>query len=50
MKSVELIASGYEWTCPECEAFNREIELTEMVECPECGEKFQVGEYYHAID
>ncbi len=27
MKSVDLIASGYEWTCPKCYKLNLEIEI-----------------------
>ena len=28
-ETVDVIASGYEWTCPKCEHFNTEIEYTE---------------------
>ena len=48
MKQVELIAAGYEWVCPLCDALNREIEVTEKVYCPECDEWFEVADYYHA--
>jgi len=27
MELVDLIASGYEWICPKCNAFNTEIEV-----------------------
>ena len=47
-KGVELIASGYEWNCPECETFNTEIEITEHVECDNCNQVFFVSESYHA--
>ena len=50
MESVELIASGYEWECPECEWLNLEIEITEFVTCEHCKEKFKVTEYYHAYE
>lgn len=33
MESVDLVASGYEWICPNCEKLNREIEVTATVEC-----------------
>ena len=33
MDSVEIIASGYEWTCPECNTLNHEIEVPETVRC-----------------
>lgn len=26
MDSVDIIASGYEWICPECNTLNNEIE------------------------
>lgn len=33
MESVDLIASGYEWICPECDFLNKEIEYNEQVKC-----------------
>ena len=30
---VDVIASGYEWTCPICETLNKEIEHKEVVTC-----------------
>lgn len=49
--SVEIIASGYEWTCPNCEHFNHEIEVPkdEHVTCPSCHHTFEVSEYHHAM-
>ena len=47
--SVELIASGYEWTCPSCEHFNREIQVTEEVYCQGCQREFIVEDYNHAV-
>jgi hypothetical protein len=32
-KSVDIIASGYEWICPKCDKLNLEIEITETVTC-----------------
>lgn len=49
METVELIASGYEWMCPACDRYNREVEVTETVECHGCYEKFEVTDYHHAI-
>ena len=46
---VELIASGYEWVCTKCEAFNKEIEITSFVKCVDCGKKFEVCDYEHAF-
>ena len=48
MESVELIASGYEWICPNCDCNNHEIGVEEMVVCKDCEEQFEVKEYYHA--
>ena len=47
-QSVDLIASGYEWCCPCCEHFNREIELSETVRCRKCRRLFIVGDATHA--
>ena len=47
-ESVDLIASGYEWTCPECELLNHEIEITETVECHKCKKRYLVDEADHA--
>lgn len=46
--TVDVIASGYEWTCPECDTLNREIEINETVTCGHCLHKFQVGDTHHA--
>jgi len=48
-KTVELIASGYEWTCPFCEHLNHEIKVKESVVCEYCKEVYNVEDYYHSI-
>ena len=48
MESVQLIASGYEWICPDCNSFNKEIEVTERVKCHSCKKTYAVDDYYHA--
>lgn len=48
LESVDLIASGYEWTCPNCERLNREIEVTERVTCGECGSQYATDAPEHA--
>ena len=48
MKQVELIASGYEWTCPTCESYQKAIEVTDIVTCTACHKEFEVADYYHA--
>ena len=49
MESVELIASGYEWSCPDCDMENHEIEVTEKVVCSGCKKEFDVSDYNHAM-
>jgi transcription initiation factor TFIIIB Brf1 subunit/transcription initiation factor TFIIB len=48
MEEVDLIASGYEWICPECDHRNTEIEIREEVVCKECGEICEVNQTHHA--
>jgi rubrerythrin len=48
-KSVELISAGYEWHCPKCDEYNKEIEVKETVQCPTCKTTFEVSEYHHAM-
>lgn len=49
MDSVEIIASGYEWTCPKCEKLVNEIEVTETVTCPDCEIEYRVSDFVHAL-
>lgn len=46
--SVDIIASGYEWTCPNCEELNKEIEWTEKVICKKCKKEYNANEPDHA--
>jgi len=46
--SVDLIASGYEWECPECEELHREIEYREQVACCACGKVYETNPPEHA--
>ena len=48
METVDIIASGYEWICPKCGWFNREIEITETVECADCERVFETNPAEHA--
>jgi uncharacterized protein (DUF983 family) len=50
LEEVDLIASGYEWTCPNCDELNHEIEITETVCCKDCKQKYSTGETHHAYD
>ena len=47
-ETVDLIASGYEWDCPHCDAPNREIEITERVTCSECKHTYETNPPEHA--
>lgn len=49
METVDIIASGYEWTCPECNRLNKEIEYTQQVRCELCQQIFETGLPEHAI-
>jgi len=49
-KEVELIASGYEWTCPNCDTLNKEMEIPndETVRCSYCKNRYKISNYAHA--
>lgn len=47
--SVDIIASGYEWTCPECNRLNLEVEITKYVECKDCTRTFGTNPPEHAL-
>lgn len=49
METVDIIASGYEWVCPNCETLNDEIEVKEDVKCKRCGDYFVTNCPEHAI-
>ncbi len=44
---VTLLASGYNWLCPECEVDNHEEEANLMVVCTNCRTAFTVGDMLH---
>lgn len=48
VKTVTLIASGYEWECPGCFKGNTEIEIAEKVTCNTCNREFKVDMADHA--
>jgi len=50
LSSVDLIASGYEWECPECGGWivDNEIPEDRIVECSICRKKFEIGIINHA--
>ena len=49
IERVDIIASGYEWVCPNCEKLNKEISYTEEVTCKECFETFETQTPEHAF-
>lgn len=46
---VDIIVSGYEWICPNCEKHNQEIEINTIVTCRECFMAFQANSPEHAL-
>jgi len=48
LELVDLIASGYEWTCPNCDHFHNEDAHKDTVECSNCGSEYQTGPPEHA--
>jgi hypothetical protein len=46
--SVDLIASGYDWECPNCGNWAHTIEITEKVKCDTCSNEFKVHNFEHA--
>ena len=50
MERVDVIASGYEWICPQCDSFNKVIAYVETVECRGCNEKFETNMPEHCFD
>lgn len=46
--AVDMIASGYEWVCPNCGVLNPEIEHTPTVTCKSCQRLFPTNPPEHA--
>lgn len=49
MKTVDIIASGYEWECPKCKLLNKEIQWKEKVVCKKCGKIYEASSPEHAF-
>jgi hypothetical protein len=47
---IELIAAGYEWSCPTCNQLNKEIEILKTVQCHACERQFEVADYEHVYE
>ena len=50
METVDLIASGYEWMCPNCDEQNEEIEVLISVTCRKCKQTFGINTVEHAYE
>lgn len=50
LQVVDVIASGYEWTCPNCDTYNTMTAHTLHVECHQCGGFFETNPPAHAYD
>ncbi len=48
--TVDVIASGFEWICPNCEFIHRDIEITSSLHCSRCNIDFERGEVHHAYE
>ena len=48
---VDVIASGYEWTCPRCSTFNTEMCYMSIYTCsnPKCRTSFYTNPPEHAM-
>lgn len=49
LEYVDLISTGYEWICPNCNELNNEMEITETVDCINCDKEFYVDNVEHAF-
>jgi hypothetical protein len=49
---VELIASGYAWTCPECSRteYENEVPAVGSVHCGRCGGSFPLTRVVHRVE
>lgn len=47
---ADVVASGYEYSCPHCDHFNRIVGWKEDVTCNKCGAKVILNPPEHAYD
>jgi hypothetical protein len=47
-RPVDLIPAAWEWICPHCYHYHREIEWMEHVTCAQCGKRYPVADAGHA--
>ncbi|MFA5354521.1 MAG: hypothetical protein WC291_09860 [Thermodesulfovibrionales bacterium] len=50
LDTIEMVVEGYEWTCPECETYNTQIESVPLVRCKCCHHAFEVDSLEHAYE
>lgn len=46
LEYIDLIVSGYEWTCPNCGLLNNEPIESIIVNCVECESIYRVNQTY----
>jgi hypothetical protein len=49
-ETVELVATCYEWICPECFGLNEEPEVKVEVTCRKCGVGSKVSQARHGVN
>jgi len=50
LDSADIIASGYEFNCDDCQHVSNVIAVTEVVTCEGCGTHYRVDFPQHAIE
>lgn len=49
-EDIDVIASGYEWTCPGCGDLRKEIEIKPRFVCKKCNLSYAVSDYKHSVE
>ena len=49
IERIDIIASKYEWVCPNCDSYHEEIEYKEKIACVVCGRTFRTNPPEHAF-
>lgn len=51
-EKVDLIASGYEWICPDCGKLNKLVAIPSSltVDCADCGQEYEVDNIHAALE
>lgn len=48
-RGVNVVASGYEWTCPNCGELNKEYEYRQDYFCSSCCDHVETASPEHAM-